>query len=166
MPTCKKCSSHFPNRLIIDGKERSLQNRKFCLACSPFGLHNTKNLNNFDLNRNQVTKKCCECKNVKTTEEFYNYNKISAYCKVCYGIKTRERQKRFKEKCIEYKGGKCTSCGYNKCIAALEFHHRDPSTKKFSIVKAWTKGFKREVIEELEKCELLCANCHREAHYS
>ena len=59
-------------------------------------------------------------------------------------------------------GGKCEKCGYDKCAAAMDFHHKDPSKKEFTI---GTKniGFKR-LSEEIKKCILLCANCHRELH--
>ena len=41
MRECRECSAKIPNRVIIDGKQRNLKNRKFCLICSPFGKHNT-----------------------------------------------------------------------------------------------------------------------------
>jgi DNA-binding CsgD family transcriptional regulator len=73
------------------------------------------------------------------------------------------RQKN-KERAVNYKGGKCEKCGYNKCITALEFHHTDPKEKDFHISsnmnKAWDK-----VKKELDKCILVCSNCHREIHY-
>lgn len=65
---------------------------------------------------------------------------------------------------IEYKGGKCQKCGYDKCPAAMEFHHRNPDNKEFD----WTKIRRKKwemVLTELDKCDLLCANCHRETHY-
>ena len=69
-------------------------------------------------------------------------------------------------KAIEYKGGKCIICGYKKSSRALNFHHIDPSKKSFGIsargvTRAWIK-----VQKELDKCVLLCANCHAEVHDS
>lgn len=65
---------------------------------------------------------------------------------------------------VEYKGNKCEICGYNKCIDALEFHHKNSSLKDFSISnKGYTRSLKK-VKEELDKCILVCANCHRELH--
>ena len=64
---------------------------------------------------------------------------------------------------VEYKGGECQRCGYNKCISALEFHHLDPSTKEFGLTGN-TNGIERQK-KEADKCILLCANCHREEHH-
>lgn len=78
----------------------------------------------------------------------------------------QKRRKKIKQMAIDYKGGCCQikNCGYNKCNAALEFHHLDPNEKDFSLsykghCTAWEK-----VKEELDKCILVCANCHREIH--
>jgi len=74
------------------------------------------------------------------------------------------RRKKIREMAVEYKGGKCESCGYDRCIEALEFHHNDLSKKSFGISeKGYTKSWK-EVMVELDKCILICANCHRELH--
>jgi hypothetical protein len=75
-----------------------------------------------------------------------------------------EWRRRLKDKAIDYKGGSCTICGYRKCRSALEFHHLDPSHKDFDwsqkgVSRAWSK-----VVVELDKCAMLCANCHREVH--
>ena len=65
---------------------------------------------------------------------------------------------------INYKSGKCEMCGYDRCIDALEFHHNDLSEKKFGISeKGYTRSWKT-VMEELSKCMMICANCHRELH--
>jgi 5-methylcytosine-specific restriction endonuclease McrA len=64
-------------------------------------------------------------------------------------------------------GGKCQKCGYDKCLAALQFHHRDASSKKFEISSALGNRIsvtKEELDVELSKCDLLCANCHTEFH--
>ena len=165
MPTCKKCSSAFPNLMIVDGKERNLQRRKFCLTCSPFGLHNTRDI----IDVVSIVEKFCKCcKTIKPLNHFYNIKKnkkISSYCKVCNKKNTLRRQNQFKLDCVMYKGGKCCICKYDKCIAALEFHHVDESTKEFIISRSWGKGITHRIKDELDKCDLLCANCHRETHY-
>jgi hypothetical protein len=70
-----------------------------------------------------------------------------------------------KLKLVEYKGSKCTVCGYSKCPAALDLHHRDPKSKLFGLSerglgKSWDR-----VREEADKCDLICSNCHREKHW-
>ena len=79
-------------------------------------------------------------------------------------ILVTERRRRLKEMSVEYKGGKCSECGYNKCINALEFHHLDAYEKDFSIGNnGHTRSWERIRIE-LDKCIIVCANCHREIH--
>lgn len=64
---------------------------------------------------------------------------------------------------VESFGGKCQVCGYNKCINALEFHHiEDKKEQPSQVIFRWSK---KRAFEELKKCVLLCANCHREAHF-
>lgn len=67
-------------------------------------------------------------------------------------------------KSIEYKGGSCQICGYNKCVRAMKFHHIDPNEKEFGLsVSGSTRSWER-VKRELDKCILLCGNCHDEVH--
>lgn len=65
---------------------------------------------------------------------------------------------------IQYGGGKCQKCGYDKCIGALEFHHLNKDEKDFSIA---VRSFNLEKLKkEADKCILLCSNCHRELHFN
>ena len=85
-------------------------------------------------------------------------------CRKCLVISVKKRRDKIKKDAIQYKGGKCQNCGYDKCLGALEFHHLDPKEKDFSIsqyghTRSWEK-----LKTELDKCTLLCANCHREIH--
>lgn len=71
---------------------------------------------------------------------------------------------RTKKRAVTYKGGKCEHCGYSKSVWALVFHHLDPTQKEFAVggdgaTKAWSK-----VQQEIDKCMLLCMNCHAEEH--
>ena len=80
----------------------------------------------------------------------------------------RRKKRLIKEQLIKYKGGKCQKCGYCKCQGALQFHHRDPSQKEFSLsqINLNDTNFSLEKIyQEVDKCDLLCANCHAEQHY-
>ena len=70
---------------------------------------------------------------------------------------------RLKDRAVYVMGDKCQCCGYNKTNSALEFHHLDPSQKDFSISTNSNRSWK-SVRNELQKCVLVCANCHREIH--
>lgn len=86
-------------------------------------------------------------------------------CKKCRVRHVAHRRRKVKILLVEYKGGKCQRCGYDKCIGALEFHHKDVTQKEFGISqKGETKGLS-SLKKEVDKCELVCANCHREIHY-
>ncbi len=106
-----------------------------------------------------------ECKYHGYTE-YRNESKSKVHfrCCKCSSENVQRRRDKLKEMAVEYKGGSCTVCGYFKCREALEFHHTDPSKKDFAIgSKGHTRSFER-VREELDKCVMLCANCHREEH--
>ncbi len=79
-------------------------------------------------------------------------------------IKVKVHRQKIKKRSVEYLGGECSKCGYNECIWALEFHHLNPLEKDFSVSRyqylSWNK-----IKVELDKCILVCANCHREIHY-
>lgn len=75
------------------------------------------------------------------------------------------RRRAIKKQAVEYLGGKCSVCGYDKCSGALDFHHIDPKLKEFSISRWDKKDFSDELKAELDKCILICSNCHRELHY-
>lgn len=70
---------------------------------------------------------------------------------------------RLKERVVRALGGKCVICGYNRCQQALDVHHVDPNEKDFTIAANTNKAYAL-VSEEIRKCVLLCANCHREYH--
>ena len=75
-----------------------------------------------------------------------------------------KRRKRVRGMAIDRLGGKCQICGYNKCSKALDFHHKDERTKVFGISdKGYTRSWEA-ISREVDKCYLLCANCHREVH--
>jgi hypothetical protein len=140
MPVCRNCETAFPVKQEIDGKLRNLQNRKYCLECSPFGSGNTKKL------EQPTTTK-------KRSEKYARWQK--------------KARKERKQKLVELAGGKCVICGYDRCYKALEFHHKDgdeKSDKSFGISQNGMLARWDKLVEEVEKCVLLCANCHREVH--
>jgi transposase len=109
---------------------------------------------------------CSICNDKLTSENAYFRKNRKIYCpkcKNCTSKETKNIRKNSKEKAIEYKGGCCNRCGYNKNIATLEFHHLNPLEKEISPSKLTNREW--EVLrEEIDKCILLCSNCHREEH--
>jgi len=108
----------------------------------------------------------CEC-GEKNPHKFTNRGKgrvCKTVCKSCHYKQRIERYRSKKLKAIEYKGGKCKKCGYDKCPGSLQFHHRNPSEKdpNWKHVRSWSFS---KTKKELDKCDLLCANCHGEVHW-
>jgi hypothetical protein len=113
--------------------------------------------------------KGCEARFEKVPPSRREYCTLNCRKRFCDRNRRRSRpkdvvswRKRTKAKAIAYKGGKCQRCGYGVCIRALKFHHLDPAQKIFGIsgaTKAWDK-----IKIELDKCVLVCGNCHDEIH--
>jgi len=99
----------------------------------------------------EMIKKCCKSFNIASYSELSNYEKV------------RLKRKKIKILAVIYKGGKCEKCGYNKCVEALSFHHDNPEEKEFTISyysnASWSK-----IKKEIDKCTLLCVNCHSAIH--
>lgn len=145
MKRCELCSQPFPGKIKVDGKVRSLQNRRYCLTCSPFLAHNTRALIVTEETR---LRRAAEVRRMK-------YRK--------YQRKNRRQRKRL---LVELLGGCCRICGYREdCPAAYSFHHRDPASKAFDfshhggLLRPWN-----ELVAEVQKCVLLCCRCHAEVH--
>lgn len=113
-------------------------------------------------------KVCTKCKLEKPITDFYKQSDRStrsSFCKPCKNKYDTLRWVEKKKKAISYKGGCCTLCGYAKYYGALQFHHLDPSEKEADWGKLRMRSWSK-ITEELDKCLLLCANCHAEAHAS
>lgn len=129
------------------------------------------------------TKTCSRCKQLKSIEEFgVRRNGVpQPYCRECVRVYGREhyknnkskyidRNKRFRylvqEWYIQYKETlRCSKCGENH-PATLDFHHNDPSHKEFNIARYYqSAGSITRLEKEIEKCSVLCANCHRKLHW-
>ena len=105
--------------------------------------------------------KCIDCGETNK-ENFYGNQKEK--CKSCRNKESIIRLRKYKEDAVKLYGGKCKNCGYDKCLGALEFHHpNDDKSIDYRKMRNWSIEAKKE---ELDKCELLCANCHREEHYN
>lgn len=173
MPVCRKCNTYFPCRMKIDGESKVLNNRKYCLECSPYKSKNTRRLelacyrveNLLDLPPTKVCR-ICECElNIDRFGIYKEGNKwrVFSYCKVCDAARTKQFYLEFKKKAVAYKGGKCERCSYNKCLKALDFHHIEKTNKSQGVATFRVRDWEL-LKKELDKCQLLCANCHREEH--
>jgi hypothetical protein len=145
MITCRQCSKTFPNYIEIEGLIRNVKGRKLCLECSPFNKSRGKVVR---------TDVCKECNLEKTSVNNTN---------LCQGCRARLKRRDIKQTLVNYKGGKCVNCGYNKCLASLDFHHIDPKEKDFSIAGNHCLTIEK-LKAEVDKCILVCKNCHAEIH--
>jgi DNA-binding CsgD family transcriptional regulator len=83
-------------------------------------------------------------------------------CIKCRKERVSEWRRRVKRRLVEEAGGSCVICGYDRCVAALEFHHLDPATKLFALSREGVTRSFAEAQAEARKCVLLCSNCHAE----
>lgn len=83
-------------------------------------------------------------------------------CLKCRSEAVVRRRRRVKQILVEEFGGCCRICGYDRCVAALEFHHVEPSEKRFALSNRGVARSLAKARAEAEKCILLCANCHAE----
>lgn len=82
--------------------------------------------------------------------------------RICSSCRTYTWRQKTKKLLVDYKGGKCQVCEYDKCMPNLIFHHTDPTKKDFAISCAG-KGIDK-LKKEVDKCVLLCCRCHGEVH--
>lgn len=162
MKICCNCNEFFHSSIVIDGKKTSLSHRKYCLKCNPIGdrkFWRGKEVSTSTVDGKRILhKREFVCKTCGITRFQKTRNNECTSCS-----SKRERLGK-KTKAIEHLGGKCYICGYNKCHQAFDFHHKDPSEKEFELCDFWLRKSWDELIKELNKCILLCSNCHREFH--
>ena len=113
---------------------------------------------------------CSQCLILKPISDFYvkkGYKSPQSKCKSCFNRYCSDRWINKKIKFIEYKGSKCSDCGISypeEPYVIFDFHHRNPEDKEFD----WTKLrllSNDKITKEINKCDLLCSNCHRKRHF-
>lgn len=158
MKVCQKCGVNFPFRTNLNGKKINLQNRKYCLNCSPFGNHNTKKLIDIELEPAS-----CLCKDCDRSF-FYERSKGGSKDK-CNSCWTAEKRRKIKQDLVEYKGGICECCGINnkEFLSIYDFHHKDTKEKDILISGSYCRSIE-SLKKEVDKCMLVCSNCHRIIH--
>jgi len=118
------------------------------------------------------TKNCSVCNELKPLSEYYTRSARNGNpydrCKKCFNDYVSKRWISKKINSITHKGSKCLDCGISypeEPYVIFEFHHRDPSKKDVD----WSKLKLRtddKIKKELDKCDLLCSNCHRKRHHT
>lgn len=130
-----------------------------------------------------IIRKCKDCGEEALCGWNYTFSRLGkpeyrARCTECFKTYAKKRQKRNRKsitaarkikirkrkvECVAYLGGRCQGCGYDKSIVALTFHHRDKDEKERDVSHMldwpWAK-----LQAELDKCDLLCFNCHMALH--
>lgn len=155
MPKCNKCFTAFPNLVLIEGKKHNLSNRRYCLACSPFGQRNNKRLHIIK-ERNWVAEGPCKLCGSES-------NKKAPRTSTCYSCLNKRHQLKRQDKLYCIIGEKCWKCNYDLGRYMLDFHHmRD---KLFQLTARNIGNHRWEKVwNEAQKCVLLCCRCHREVH--
>src|SRR5262249_2255796 len=102
------------------------------------------------------------------------HGKQTRFCsRVCknhysYGFYASQKSRglRRKQQLVRMLAGRCAVCGYDRCLSALSFHHKDPTQKRFPLDMRHLTNRKWEaILIEARKCTLLCLNCHAETHH-
>ena len=104
------------------------------------------------------------CPKHGATTHYPRKDKGGSKCGKCSSAAVQKRRDKLKVMAVEYMGGSCKFCGYAKCLSSLVFHHTDPTEKDFSIsAGGYTRSWEKVKVE-LDKCIMLCSNCHGEEH--
>ncbi len=128
-------------------------------------------------------KECRICKEIKPLSLFHKNKScsqgVTGTCRVCSGKRIKswyyknriirqnienKRNKKRQQEAVDYFGGVCFDCKLNYPNCVFEFHHLDPQQKDMNPSKALTLA-KEKAWEELNKCVMLCANCHKIRHF-
>lgn len=102
---------------------------------------------------------CKRCKALQDHDVYVSKGYRKKECMPCRQRVKKERMERLLAKCVAYKGGKCVLCGLVDHSCVYDFHHRDATTKSFGLNSKKGNSFDSRV-EELDKCDLVCARCH------
>lgn len=134
--------------------------------------------NSRKLDRSSGQKECASCKKVLALSSFYSNGTTSTglikYKPTCVSCENTDRKSNYAKLIEEYLNTKnqtysCIKCGYTGIFGSLDFHHRNPKEKEFNIgdnsyMTVSLDRFMEQVVPELDKCDLLCPNCHRQEH--
>jgi hypothetical protein len=153
MPICKKCNERFPNWIEIEGKQKSLHRRSYCLSCSPYKSNRGQKIKSIKSRNARKLKNCPLCR------RNFPWNK-NIVCSSC-----RKKYLRFKQKkkALEILGNKCNNCGTDD-FYCLTFHHLVPLEKSIELAASFGSKSWEQIENEISKCCILCYNCHMKEH--
>lgn len=148
-------SSRAFHRHLLDGYKHHY--------CSFKCLKQSANLNRCWNNKSDSHEllRCIKCDQEKKRSEFRPNKNV---CINCFYAYQKQRWLNRKLWAIEYLGGCCKDCGGIKHWTAYDFHHRDPNEKEYEWSKMKLRS-KKALVEELDKCDLVCSCCHRLRHF-
>ena len=102
------------------------------------------------------------CSHHGVTTFVYEPSKKGYRCKRCRTAKISEDRRKLKRRLVAEAGGCCSRCGYRQSFWAMHFHHRDPAKKEREIAHLVRDRNYFAAVQEIAKCDLVCANCHAE----
>lgn len=127
---------------------------KTCPSCNK-----TKNIDDFGLNKSKKDGRQSTCKACFKIYRDRHYQENKEY----YLDNAKKNKQKSRDLIAEARKGGCVKCGEDH-PAVLDFHHLNDNEKDFNVTQVNRKGF-RQVQKEIEKCIVLCSNCHRKLHY-
>jgi len=163
MPQCKKCQKTFPNIIVVNGEKKIVHKRRYCLDCNPFGSRIKTSLIN---KKDGLYKQCRKCELVKPVSAFHRLKQLGSYksyCKDCLKGSSTQWCRTRKQRIVNYLGNQCMDCRQVFPYYVYDCHHLDADKKSFQVSLEKIKW--ESLVGELDKCVLLCSNCHRTRHF-
>ncbi len=154
---CLNCATDFDKK----PSEIKKSSHHFCCRSCHVSYQNRVNPKRLLQGKCRQCSRPCPTSRVFCRPECWEVYKIENPSNTSYE-NVRSWRRRTKERAVEYLGGRCHNCGYNRCHRALSFHHCDPHEKDFNVSSRCVSW--ESIAKELDKCVLLCSNCHMEVH--
>jgi hypothetical protein len=168
MRTCQQCGESFRDFYVENETIYDFSRRKYCVNCRPITPMSAVKSEQQPKRHSHKREKLYECEVCSKPLRGNQRRFCSVQCKTHFHSsypKQKDRAIVRKLHLIELSGGACAICGYNKNITAFHFHHVDPLKKRFRMdSQAISNRSWESILEEFEKCILLCGNCHAELH--
>lgn len=156
------CDCGQSDSFLVQGTHLKNGSVTHCTKCKKDNIDNL-------IPKDENIKKCAICGKSFIANSFNR-----KYCYECSPLSSKQDRavsitclrRAIKKQLVKYKGGKCSICGYDKSLNALQFHHLESSDKDFTLSAAYNNGHfdMDKLYKEVDKCILVCANCHAELH--